>query len=494
MLNKISSIFNNNNKVIIYIISIFFFGIYTLLVVLNHYFFRTNALDYGFHNQIFWEFAHFNIGKSTVFEPILSNYFQVHPTFVLLIISPLYWIFNPIFGTYSLLIIQNIFIVAGGFYTYKYVILRTNKEFISIIALIHYFILLGHFSAIAFEYIDATVAASVIPVFLYSFAKRNNILTVISFLFVLTSRENMPIWFIFIGIFLIFDESEKKYKLYALTIILFSILYLSFLNIILIPALEDPQNPYWGFAYSALGKNIPEAIIFIFSHPIEAIKMLFVNHTNDVNVDGIKMEFWSVFAFSGAIVLLFRPKYIILFIPIIMQKMYNDSFNRWGINLFYSIEIVSILSIAVFSVLSKMKNSIILNTSAVIILCSTLYTTIIKLDKRDAIWYDSSKENILKTQFYKEDFNVAQFNEHLTLIPPDANVCATHTVVPHLAYRENISFYPYIRDAEYLILMLKGNTYPLWPDKASEVAHEYKNNDEWELLVEEDYCMIFKKK
>ena len=62
--------------------TILLFGIiYTVIVVSNHYLFRTYALDYGFYNQAFWDFAHLRVSPNTVFEPILGNFFEVHPAF-----------------------------------------------------------------------------------------------------------------------------------------------------------------------------------------------------------------------------------------------------------------------------------------------------------------------------------------------------------------------------------------------------------------------------
>jgi uncharacterized membrane protein len=163
----------NYRPVLIWSLAFIAFSTYTFQVVVNHYCMRTYALDYGYYNQAFWDFAHFRMNRNTVFEPPLENYFQIHPAFTLPILSPLYWLFNPIFGTYSLLIIQNIFIMLGGIGTYLFIKRKTNHFWIALLAFVHFNLLWGHFSALSADYIDTTVAASVVPLFLFFLTNTN---------------------------------------------------------------------------------------------------------------------------------------------------------------------------------------------------------------------------------------------------------------------------------------------------------------------------------
>lgn len=473
----------------------FFFLLYNLQAILNHYFFRTNALDYGFHLQAFWNFIHFRTGILTIFHVPLESYFQIHPSFTLVIITPFCWLLKPLFGSYTLLIVQNIFLTIGGFFTYKTVFLKSKHFVISLLAAIHYFLLWGHFSAIAFEYIDATIAASMIPVFFYLYFKEKYWAAIVTFIFIITSRENMPIWFMFIGLFLLieFYKSRKDVKM-ALGIIFFSMLYLLFIFKVLIPLFHSDGYNYNRFQYSLLGENIPQALIFVIKHPIETIKLLFINHLSDSAYNGVKLEFWLVFLVSGGILLFRRPHYLLLFVPIIAQKLFSNDYQMWGINIFYSIEIVSILSIAAFMIIIKFKNQKFALYTSVCLCIITFSITVIKMNSRTSKWYDASKEKIYDRSFYSTKYNLSEIKKVLNEIPENARVCANQKIIPHLAFRDKIYYYPYINDAEYLVFLLKSSTYPLSNQDFDQKLKELYSSSEWVVIKQTEDILVFKKK
>jgi uncharacterized membrane protein len=463
-------------------------------VVLNHYYLRTYALDYGFYNQAFWDFAHFRINHNTVFEPALGSYFQVHPAFVLPLLSPLYWIFTPIFGTYSLLIIQNIIILLGGYGTYLFIKRKTGNFVIALLAFIHFNLLWGHYSAIADEYIDVTVASAMVPFFLLFFDKKRYWLAVPFFLFTLISRENMPIWFVFISLSLILLYKEKKAKMAAAAFGLFSIFYFILLFKWIIPGFERPGLPYWGFAYSALGNSPGEAILQVITHPWETLKLFYINPTGDPAYDGIKREFYVVFLLSGGILLFLRPVYLLWFIPLIAQKMLNDSYVRWGIIGFYSIEVISVISIAVFMSAAWIKWKGVKYILFCILCISTFRITKLKMQERVSKWYDPAKENLTVSTFYHSQNDVRKIMQEIHKnVPDDANVAAMQDIVPHLAFRRNISIFPYVRNADYIIFIMNGNKYPLRETTFEPEKAKYVGNPDW-IVIEDDFPLLILKR
>lgn len=479
---------------IILLITIGVFGcIYMLQVIMNHYLMRTYALDYGFYNQAFWDFAHFRSNFNTVMEPQL-NYFQVHPGFTLLLLSPLYHLFNPIFGTYSLLIIQNIFIIIGGYCTFLLLVNKTGDFWVGLLAFIHFNLVWGHYSALSADFIEATVGASMVPVFLYAFDKHRHVLASLVFLFILACKENMPIWFIFISIVLFFTYKDKKQKILSVSYGIFSILYLIILFRIIIPSFEEPGITYWGFAYSSLGENPSEAVKFIITRPVEALRLLFVNHLNDPAFDNIKKELYIVFLLSGGLLLLRRPVYILAFIPIIAQKVYNDAFIRWGISSFYSIEIVSILTAYAFLASLNKKRAI--NYILYISLClSTLGITLNKMNSRRSLWYVPDKEALLHRGFYQTRLDVKEIRKRIrTIVPENAAMVTTQSIVPHFSHREKISIFPYVHDANYMVLLKDGNPYPLNHESFEKESNRYLNDKDWSIIFNEHPLIILKRK
>ena len=86
------------------IIALFFTVLYTLISFINHYHFRTFALDLGLYTNASFKYAHFQMADSTMikeyFEPILGGHFDLY----LLFISP----FTYVFGTYTLLLFEKL--------------------------------------------------------------------------------------------------------------------------------------------------------------------------------------------------------------------------------------------------------------------------------------------------------------------------------------------------------------------------------------------------
>ena len=56
---------------------------------------------------------------------------------------------------------------------------------------------------------------------------------------------------------------------------------------------------------------------------------------------------------------------------------------------------------------------------------------------------------------------MAGINGALKEIPPDAAVSASGLLLPHLAFREKIYYYPAVNDAEYICANVEGDTWPL---------------------------------
>ncbi len=478
-------------------ITILIFGaIYLAVVVSNHYFFRTFCYDYGVYNNAFYDFAHLRINQSPLFDPPLDRFCQVHMAFILNLVSPvLYWTIGLLTGTYTLLIFQVLIILTGGYYTFKLVYLKSDAFWFSLIALVHFFSLWGHFSALPADYIDTTIGASLVPVFLYYHERRKFLLTSIVFVFILITKENFPLWLIFISLTLILlNVKDKLVRRVNLIYIGVAILYFIVIFKIVIPAVEDSNRPYWGFAYSALGESPSDAILTILKHPLKVLKIMFVNHSGNPIYDGIKTEFYFMFLASGGVILLYHPRYLIMFIPLIAQKVFNDHYLRWGINSFYSIEIVSILSISVYLTLLRLNHQKLRMILAILILFSTICVTLVKLDSRRSLYYLPDKERFYDIELYRSDFNIKEINRALQMLPKDAKVSASERVVSHLAFRSHIYCFPNITQADYIVLLSDDHTYPLTVEQFEIEKEKLLSHENWETIYRKEPLVILKRR
>lgn len=466
--------------------------------ITNHYLFKTVTWDYANYNFAFWDYSHFRISPVPTL-PGNINFLQDHYSFLLMYFIPAYWLLNWLTGTYTLIIIQYSFVLLAAWYTYKIIQLKSNKHWLGVGVLFYYFLLLGRYTSFSADVNLAIISACFIPGFLYYFEIKKYWIALIIFILSLFSRENIPIWFIFIFIVLaIQHRKEKQAVWYSITGIFISVIYFIMLFNVFIPGIETEERQYTLFNYSALGENPREALLFIFNNPIETVKLFFVNHLNDPAYDRVKTEFYIVYLASGGIILLLRPQYFIWFIPIVAQKVLNDSFIRWGIATYYSIEVVTLLPLSVFLVLASLKSKLIQNILTIILCIAALAVTIHKMDRVNNVvpWtLNPQKVKIYDKQFFEAPFNIRKVNKLLTQIPKEAKVSASDHLVPHLAQRQHIYLFPEVKDAEYVVFSVFDNYYLLNHPENEKARNKYlMNNDSWDIIAEEFPVFLLKKK
>lgn len=426
-----------------------------------------------------------------------GNFLQDHFSFTLMYFVPIYWLLNWLTGTYTLILIQNSLIIVAAWYTYKLISLKSDNKWLGLGVLLLYFTLLGRYTTLSCDTNIAVMSACFIPVFIYFFETRKYRIATIIFILSLFSRENIPIWFLFIFIVLIINhKNDRKAVILSSVGIAISVLYFVLLFKVFIPSVETEEKQFTLFNYSALGATPVEAIRFIIYHPVETIKLFFVNHLSNPAYDGVKTEFYLVYLVSGGFILFLRPKYLIWFIPIVAQKVLNDSYLRWGIATYYSIEVVTLLPLSVFLALSELKRTGLQNKLIVVVCATTLLTTLYKLNPGNCQMPDtinSEKENIFSKDFWTADFNVGKVNKLFRLIPPGSKASVSEHLFPHLSQRQTIYLFPTVNDAKYVVFSVFDNYFML-SHHANEIARDkIFSSSEWNLVGSEFPVFLFKR-
>lgn len=493
-LNKLIMKIRLRRNQIPYLVILFFGLLLFTMGILNHYFFRTVTFDYGNYNYAFWDYSHFRISPMPTYP---GNFLQDHFSFTLMYFVPVYWLINWIAGTYTLILIQYTLILAAAWYTYKLILLKSENIWLSIGVLIYYFTLLGRYTTFSCDTNIAVISACFIPIFLYYFEIRKYLISFFILILSLLSRENIPIWFVFIFIVLIIQNlKDKKAIIFSLVGISISIVYFILMFKVFIPSIETAEKQFTLFNYSALGANPGEAISFIIRHPIETFKLFFINHLNDPIGNGVKFEFYFVYLISGGFILFLRPKYLIWFIPLIAQKVLNDSYIRWGISNYYSIEVVTLLPLSVFLVLSTFKLTKLQNFLAIVICIASISTTLYKLSPERCVipWsMNPAKERFYDMRFLSSAYNVPATNRVLSLIPPKAKVSASDHLFSHLSQRMSIYFFPTVNDADYIVYSVFDDYFQITHYENEKIRNHYLYDPNWELVAQEFPVFLLKK-
>ncbi len=466
------------------LILILFGALHLFIVCYNHYMFRTFTFDYGVYNYALYDYAHGRVSICPIMElwGVERTFLQDHFSLSFFLFIPFYWLLQPIFGTYTVFIIQWCFIMYGAWATYKLIALNTEKRWVAVVGLLYYFVIYGRYSSYQNDCNLATIGAAMLPVFIYYFEKKSLWGTVLSFAFIVINREDFSLCMIFMcAAFALVHRKEPVLRNRALY--LSGAALLSFIIIFawIIPALHDARNEFRLFDYTALGPTPGKALVFILTHPIDAFRYLFVNHTADPAVDGVKAKFYYVYGLSGGLLLLLRPAYLSLLIPFLAKKMYNDASDRWGCETYYSVEEASLFPALVFMTISQLKWSGLRGALYPLVCVAAIYITVSSMF---SAYYPNPylKFNFLDKNYYHENYDVKALHQALTKIPGDAPVSASTAIVPHLALRKAIYHFPVVKDAEYICLNTRIDTYPYSPQDFEREINKLLNTGLWEQM------------
>lgn len=251
------------------------------------------------------------------------------------------------------------------------------------------------------------------------------------------------------------------------------------------------SGSYEHFDYGILGDSYADAFQGFLSSPMQSVKHFFINHSDNQNFDGVKAEFWTLFLLSGGIFLIKKPKYILLMLPVFVQKMFHNNPVIWGIGAHYSMELAAILTLGVFAALSEIKKNNLRKLLLSLALLGSLGATIRVMD--NTVFYtDKSRIRPYAKDHYLRNYAVGKAHEQLKSIPKESAVSAQSPFVPHLAFRSDIYQFPIIKNAEYIVLSKNESTYPLDEYNFTQKIQELKTDSNW-VLIEERPLMIFRR-
>ncbi|MBW7935597.1 MAG: DUF2079 domain-containing protein [Flavobacteriales bacterium] len=480
------------------LITLVYAGVFSSISLWNHYVFRTFAFDLGIKNQALWDYAHLRMNFNTVITlldgeaNILSNHFE--PT--LMLFAPFYYLF----GSYTLLVMQIIFWLIGGWGIRRLILRAGGSIWLAMMTMLVFYSMWGVIGAIGFDYHANVIAAAVVPWFFVFAYERKPLAAALILFFVMNSKENMALWAVFLSVGILWhfrrDKNQRKWYI-ALT--LFSAVYFLLIMTVFMPYFAQGKVSYPHFRYSALGGSMGEALKTLITRPAQWIPLIWDDGTTGQPLSSNpKLQlYWHVFL-SGALLLLFRPKFIIMLIPIIAQKIFSDDPMHWGIYNHYSIEFVPIIAAAGGLTLAAVKNKKIHFMIGVLWLLSVLDATKGFMDAWQPNPYNRTQIRFYKSSHYTREIPYEAYHKILTYyIPKDASVSATSYLVPHLAMRERIYQFPHIGDAEYVVVAEDFRSYYPFPfeDKSKYIdARDRIENDSSFVIVFRDRRLLISKR
>jgi uncharacterized membrane protein len=413
--------------------------------------------------------------------PIYWHTWGDHFEPVLMLIGPLVHIF----GSYTLLIVQWAAILIGGIGVFRYFQFRSEDKWLPAIAMAQFLAIWGNSSALSFDFHASVLGAMVVPWLLLYFHRRDRFRLVVSLLLLVACGERVAFWgiFIFLGLMLL-ELRNRKQVIWALSGSAFCFAWTVISLKYVVPIFLHPGREYRHFDFHVMGESNFEVMVNCFKDPLKAIKLLYTGHIpENPETKFLKVELWKMVALSGGIGLLRRPAYLLMLVPIVVTKMFNDADLRWGINAHYSIEFVPFLCIALFEWVKDIRITQLRRIVAVLVMLLTLTSSLVSLSTR-YVWSSRPESNniFLASHWERQEYDICNLEYALTFVPADVPVTASDRLVPHISPRDKIYFFPTVKDAEYAAIQLILDTYPIKPSHCRRLYQEMLDSGEWEEL------------
>lgn len=462
--------------------------LYGFISLVNHYCFRTYALDLGLYTNALYDYAHFQFNDSLTFKETPENLLADHFDLYLPLLSPLSYLF----GSYTLLIVQIAALLFGATGIYRLAAQWFPSSRMKYYALLYFLFFFANFASLAFDYHSSTVASMFVPWLFLSFQNKRWKQAWFFLVLILVAKENMSLWMVFVcaGIAWLYRKDKQAVR-QALLMSLLSLVYFVVIFGYVMPLLSN-SGQYPHFNYAVLGTDVRESITYLISHPVESFRLLFINHNGDPMYDYVKAELW-IFIGALGFLMIRNPVYLLMLIPVLGQKLYNNVPGIWGIQGQYAIEFAPILTIATFDVIREIKHEKRREYVAVLMVFLSVVFAIRVMDNTYS-YVEKARIRIYKKAHYNREFSIQEAHRVLKKIPGGVTVSAQSPFVPHLALRDTIYTFPQIGNAEYILFSPVDNPYPASQEAFDRITDSLRHAPGWEKVHDTKELVLLKRK
>ena len=423
----------------------------------NHLLFRTYGLDLGLYAKTLYDHAHLHSNDGTFFLWSPANQLGGHFDLLLMLLSPLAWLVR---ADWLLLIVQILAVLAGAWGVYRLARLYSRGELLPVAAMLTLLLQFGVWHALSYDYHSNVVAACLLPWLLY-FIKRERLGAATAMLILMAmAKETTVLWLCAVLVALLWEyRRNRRVCRWLLIATAGCTAWFLAVTLWIMPSLGGGGGTgFW--RYSWMGASVGEVVRWLLTHPIEAVRSMFIDFTPDADSVTLKREFILCALASGLLLTLLKPDYLVMLLPPLAMKMLAaDPLSFWGVNYHYNIEISVVTTIAAMIVLSRLDRRRPYRLHAalgamlmVALTASTLFYTI----NHPLTPIRQANVNILKPNHYQQpDFDIKEARKALRMIPRDASVCAVTPFTPHLAARDSVYIFPMglAYNAEYYLLL-----------------------------------------
>src|SRR5437879_4364670 len=392
-----------------------------------------STVDLATQDQTIWGYSRLEMIPNTVIEirNLLGDHF--HP--MLLALAPLYWVWN---SPEVLLVAQGALLALAGVPIYLWAA-RQLGELAALAFQASYLLFWGILAGVLFDFHNVVLAVPAISAALYAMLERRNRLLWAMVAIALLAREDIALTLIALGLYVI--AVQRTYVLGSAIAASSAAWFLLILGVV-IPAIRG--GPYRHWTYTDLGTGPSSAAIFVITHPLQSLELLFVPLA--------KSRIWIGTLASWLFLPVASPIALIAF-PYLAERFWSVAPTFWTFHLEYSMVPAPILAFAAIDTVARAKRvfggqvgkrAVAVASAGVVVAAALLSFLINPLDE-------------LRT--YVSASTATDIQACLDIIPPGASVAATQELLAHLSHRHAIYQIPDDHDTtvEYIAIDLASD-------------------------------------
>ena len=474
---KISLIyFAKHEKIFVWGTVVFFSLLYFILTSRTHYKFGTTIFDLGIYDNKAWTFSQFLPQYSSILE--MKN-FADHFEPILFIVGILYRIIDSVY----VLLFFEAAIVALAFVPIYYLAKNILKSgFAGYFIGLSFLVFMGILNAIAYPVHPGTWLPTFYLFAIFFAYQKKYIYYYLFLLLALSSKESAFVHILFIGIlvFLVFKNRLQG----IITIIISLLAYILVFKIIMFNA--SGGLPYAHGVFSSISNNPVDFVKYIISHPYQTIKILLNQN--------VKPETILLTLGSTGFLAVFSPVFLILVVPMFIERLLADHFAMARMSFHYSAPIAyAIVLSTIFSIkyLQKKYGIGVAKPLAMFVFISSFLITISSPQYRSPLLVFLNKSNFILSQSDREAYYI------INKVPKDVSIISQDAFGPHLTHRQKIGLFGGNGTGKFdYVLLSKTPSYSTWPATFTAVLEEtnyLRNNENYEIVSENSTLILFKK-
>lgn len=389
--------------------------------------FGANGFDLGIQDQTVWGYSRLEVISNTVLG--VPNLLGDHFNPILMVLAPLYWLWD---SAATLLIAQGVLLAAAGIPIY----LWGSRQLGYVAGLAFqgsYLLFWGVLAGVVFDFHHVVFAVPAISTALYATLNRQNRLLWASVAVAMLTREDVALTVIALGLFI--AVFQRRLLLGAVLALSNAAWFLLLLDVVM-PAVGGAPYQHW--TYQALGKGPLTALASVVEHPIHALQVL-LTPFEKLRVGAASFANWLLLPLLSPLVLIAVPSFL--------ERFWSSSPAFWSFHFQYSMLPAPILTFAAIDTCVRMRGwwtGRIARVTTVALPIGALLAS--------AVLSFGVVNSLAELGTYVSDSTAAQIQECLDVIPANASVAATDSLVPHLSDRRQIYEVTTNANAEYIAI------------------------------------------